>query len=131
MSGVTTPSSYLTVYYNGPVLLSMCAFFLLGPGLKFFTRTLSPSENCRSFLLLSWCTFCAPCWTSTRCQSSGRIRSNRVRRRRLSSNSAGVTPLVWGVDLYANKNLLSLVCMVPPNPSNFFIPLENTDRSLH
>ena len=50
-------------------------------------------------------------------------RSNWVRRQRLSSNSAGVTPVVvWGVDLYANKNLLSVVCTVPPNPSNFFIP---------
>ena len=78
----------------GPVGLSMCAFFHFSPGLKFFIRTLSPSANCHSFPVLSCCPFCKSCWVSTRCLTSGRMRSKWVHRRRLNKSSAGVTPVV-------------------------------------
>lgn len=43
------PTSLLyALYESGPVLLSMCAFFHLGPAVKFLSRTLSPSANCLS-----------------------------------------------------------------------------------
>ena len=79
------------------------AFILpLGAWSKFLTRTLSPSANCRSFFVLScytWC--CNNCWVSTRCLTSGWLRSSRIRKLRLNSSSAGVTPVVvCGVDLY-------------------------------
>ena len=48
------------------------------------------------------------------------VRSNEIQSR---SQAAVVTPVVvWSVDLYANKNRLSLVCSVPGDPSSFFIP---------
>ena len=87
------PPSLFTLYESGPVLLLMCAFFHLGPAVKFLTRT-CPLCNCLSFLVLSCCTFCDNCWVSTRCLTSGRMRSSRVRRLQLNSNSAGVTPVV-------------------------------------
>lgn len=117
------PSSLYALYESGPVLLSMCAFFRLGPAAKFLTRTLSPSANCLSFFVLSCCIFCDNCWVCTRCLMSRRMRSSRIRQRRLNSNSAGVTPVVvCGVDLYANKNRLSLVCTLPGDRSSFFSP---------
>ena len=117
------PSSLYALYESGPVLLSMCAFFRVGPAAKFLTRTLSPSANCLSFFVLSCCIFCDNCWVCTRCLMSRRMRSSRIRQRRLNSNSAGVTPVVvCGVDLYANKNRLSLVCTLPGDRSSFFSP---------
>ena len=51
------------------------------------------------------------------------MRSSRLRKLRLNTNSAGVTPVVvWGVNLYANKNRLTLVCTLPGDRSSFFIP---------
>ena len=38
------PSSLYALYESGPVLLSMCAFFHLGPAAKFLTRTLPPLQ---------------------------------------------------------------------------------------
>jgi len=54
------------------------------------------------------------------------MRSSHVHWQSLNSSSPGVSPIFgWVVDLYANKNLLSLVCAVPFDPSYFFIrPLK-------
>ena len=52
----STPSSHFTLYESGQVLLSMCVFFHLDPGIKFLTRTLSPLSLflCVLMLHLLW-----------------------------------------------------------------------------
>jgi len=50
------------------------------------------------------------------------MRSSQVHWHWLNSSSPGVSAIfVLGVDLLANNILLSLVCTVPFDPSNFFI----------
>lgn len=51
----------------------MFALFHLGPKLKCYTRSLAPSANCCTGLVLSWCLFCDDWWASTHFLSTGQM----------------------------------------------------------
>jgi len=51
----------------------MFALFHLGPKLKCYTRSLTPSANCCTGLVLSWCLFCDDWWASTHFLSTGQM----------------------------------------------------------